>query len=56
LPENVKFGVFDCSANEGIPNELVEKDDVIHVEFLALVVKDGNSGVWVENLMSLLSK
>jgi hypothetical protein len=53
LPANVKFGVFDATA--GIPKDLVEKYDVVHVGLLALVVK-GDPAEWIQNLMRLLSK
>jgi hypothetical protein len=55
LPKNVKFGTFDCSTQEGVPEDLVEKYDIIHVGLLALVVKGGDPGVWIENLLRMLS-
>jgi hypothetical protein len=56
LPKNVKFGTFDCSTTEGVPEELAGKYNVIHVGLLALVVKNGDPGVWIENFMRMLSK
>lgn len=54
LPENVKFGTFDVTA--GVPRELVGRYDVMHVGLLALVIQDGDPGVWIKNLMTMLSK
>lgn len=54
LPDNVKFGTFDVTA--GVPEELVGRYDVVHVGLLALVIKDGNPGPWVENLGKMLSE
>jgi hypothetical protein len=55
LPKNIKFGTFDCSTPEGVPEDLVGKYDIIHVGLLALVVKGGDPGTWIENLMRMLS-
>jgi hypothetical protein len=54
LPGNVTFGTFDVTA--GVPEGLVGRYDVVHVGLLALVVKDGDPGVWIENLVTMLSK
>lgn len=55
LPSNVKFGTFDCSTVEGVPDELIGSYDVLHVGLLALVVK-GDPGIWIENFLRMLSK
>jgi hypothetical protein len=54
LPENVKFGIFDATA--GVPERLEERYDIIHVGLLALVVKNGDPSVWIQNLLKMLSK
>ncbi|KAF2811997.1 S-adenosyl-L-methionine-dependent methyltransferase [Mytilinidion resinicola] len=52
LPPNVTFGVLD--GMKEIPEELVGKYDVVRVSLIVLVVKDGEPGGWIENLMRLL--
>ncbi|KAF2491430.1 hypothetical protein BU16DRAFT_529954 [Lophium mytilinum] len=53
LPPKVRFSVLD--GTKEIPEELVGKYDVVRVSLIVLVVKDGEPGGWIENLMRMLS-
>ncbi|OCK76944.1 S-adenosyl-L-methionine-dependent methyltransferase [Lepidopterella palustris CBS 459.81] len=54
LPKNIKLKTLDATGP--VPEELVGRYDVVHVALLTLVVKDGEPGVWIRNLMSMLEQ
>ena len=39
-----------------VPEDLVEKFDVVHIRLVLLVIKDGNPVPLIQNLLKLLSK
>lgn len=53
LPTNVRLEVLD--AFQEIPEELHEAFDIVHIRAFALVVKGGDPGPLLANLIRLLS-
>lgn len=53
LPQNVSLRVLD--AFDDIPPELIMKFDMVHVRAFLVVVKGGDSGPLLKNLVKLLS-
>lgn len=53
LPENISFGTFDATAV--LEEHMVERYDAVHVGLLALVVRNGDPGSWLDNLGKMLS-
>ena len=54
LPENMTLKTMDIFAD--IPEDLVGKYDIVHVRAFALVVRDGDPGPILENLIKMLSR
>lgn len=53
LPSNVSLGTFDALLP--IPDELIEKYDIIHVRIFVAVVKNEDPTPLLKNLISMLS-
>lgn len=54
LPENVSLQTLDIF--DYIPKDLIGKFGIVHIRAFALVIKFGNPGPLLENLLKLLSK
>lgn len=54
LPRNVTIRILDVF--DDIPDELVEKFDVVHVRVFVAVIKNNDPVPFLKNMMRLLSK
>ena len=54
LPSNVCLGVLD--AFDDLPQDMIAKFDVVHIRAFAAVVKSGDPGPLMRNLIKLLSE
>ena len=54
LPKNLSLGVFDA-IDDG-PDDMNAKFDIVHVRALAVVVKGGDPGPLIKNLLKMLSR
>lgn len=54
LPRNVTMRILDIF--DDIPDELVEKFDVVHVRVFAAIIKNNDPNPFLKNIMRLLSK
>jgi len=54
LPENVSLGTLDIF--DDIPEDLINKFDIVHIRAFALIIKFGNPGPLLKNLLKLLSE
>jgi hypothetical protein len=53
LPPNLNFHHLDVF--EPVPEQYVGKYDVVHIRFFAPVVREGDPGPVIKNVMKLLS-
>ena len=54
LPPNVTLRQMDAYGE--VPQELVGRYDIVHIGLVVVLVKDGNPGRLLTNLLKLLSK
>ena len=54
LPKIVSLGVFD--AFDDVPDDMNAKFDIVHIRAFAVVVKGGDPGPLIKNLLKMLSR
>lgn len=54
LPNNVSLGILDAFGD--LPEELNAKFDIVHIRAFGLVVKGGDPGPLLKNLLKMLSR
>lgn len=54
LPNNMSLGILD--AFDDMPEELNATFDIVHVRALAVIVKGGDPGPLIKNLLKMLSR
>lgn len=54
LPHNVTMRILDVF--DDIPDDLVEKFDVVHVRTFAVIIKNNNPTPFLRNMIKLLSE
>lgn len=54
LPSNVNFRKFDLLGD--VPEHLVERYDIVHVQFVMIFVMDSNVDAVIMRLLRMLSK
>jgi hypothetical protein len=54
VPSNIKFQIMDALSK--VPDEFVEKYDVVHMRFFACVIRGGNTAPLIQHAIQLLSK
>ncbi|KAI0204004.1 hypothetical protein F4808DRAFT_416593 [Astrocystis sublimbata] len=54
LPHNITFRIWDVK--QAVPEDLVEKYDIVHIRLLAFVLRDDDIPVVLQNVTKLISK
>lgn len=57
LPQNVKFGLLDCSQENGVPENLKQRYSVVHIGIVGAVIKNEDVlNIWIRNVWEMLSE